>query len=169
MISPTELKPLQSLALTMLLKERRLLLCLPRQEGKTELGVRVHRSIQEDGVRSRQTRQGLFLAKSHAAAKKAAREKFKRLFDKTLYNVNTESVVPKKHDQSAIFIDSVDKDTDRIRGGTNHFVHWSEIAFSRFEHGVTAIDVVDKVIKPSLKETNGYFLGESTTNGKNGF
>lgn len=154
------------MAAAMLFKHRRLALCLPRQKGgKTELGVRLSHSLTSMPT----TSSSLFLAKSRPAAKKAVREKFLRLFNQKQFSVNTEMVYLKKHPTSAIFIDSVDKDPDRIRGGTYWYVHWSEVAFSKFEHGATVKDVFDKVINPALSETNGYGLLESTNNGKNGW
>jgi hypothetical protein len=47
---------------------------LPRQEGKTEIGIRMIRDVMDtDGMR-----QCMFLAKSKKSAQKAAREKFNR-------------------------------------------------------------------------------------------
>ena len=160
------MRPLQALAAAQLFKHRRLALCLPRQKGgKTELGVR----LAHDLVSRPTTTSALFLAKSHRAAKKAVREKYLRLFDPKVFSVNNELIYLKKHPTSANFIDSVDKDPDKIRGGTYHYVHWSEVAFSQFEHGATVKDVFDKIINPALSETDGYCLLESTNNGKNGW
>jgi hypothetical protein len=160
-----ELRPIQAMAASLLFKKRRLMLCLPRQEGKTELGVRLMRDLLGRPV----TSSSLFLAKSKAAAKKAVREKFLRLFDPGSFAVNTELVYNKAWKTAQCFIDSVDKDPDRIRGGTQNFVHWSEIAFSRIEGDYTVMDVYDRVIQPMFRKTNGYALLESTNNGKNGW
>lgn len=165
MIDFQTLKPVQCLAASVFFKKRRLLLCLPRQEGKTELGVRLVHNL----ISTPTTRQALFLAKSHPAAKKAVREKHLRIFDPKLFAVNTELVYNRKHPTACCFIDSVDKDPDRIRGGTYQLIHWSEVAFSRFENGVTTQDVLDKVIKPTLRKTDGYVILESTNNGLNGW
>lgn len=154
------------MAASILFRKRRLMLCLPRQVGgKTELGIRVL----EDLTARPFTSSALFLAKSKSAGKKIAREKFMRLFDPKIFEVNTELAYLKKCPTSAVFMDSVDKDPDRIRGGTYAAIHWSEVAFSKFDQGVTVHDVWSKIIKPTTDETDGYTLLESTNNGKNGW
>lgn len=160
-----DLRPVQALAAGMFYQHRRLLCCLPRQEGKTELGVRLLHDI----TRRPWTSSALFLAKDKKSGKKATREKFGRIFDKTAFSVNTEHVYLKKHPSSQIFMDSVDKDPDRIRGGTYGMIHWSEVAFSKIEKGETIISVFDKIVAPTLSKTNGYVFMESTNNGKNGW
>jgi hypothetical protein len=160
-----ELKPLQTLAAAQFFKHKRLLLALPRQEGKTELGVRLLRDVTARDF----TSSSLFLAKDRKAGKKATREKFMRLFPSKEFCVNTEQVYLKKHPTSAIFMDSVDKDPERLRGGTYSLIHWSEIAFSKLELGCTIIDIVEKILKWTQRKTSGYFLGESTMNGSNGW
>lgn len=160
-----DLKPIQSLVANFFFKKRRVLLALPRQEGKTELGVRILHDITKRPF----TSSSLFLAKDKKSGKKATREKFERIFDKRLFNVNTEHVTLKEHPTSIIFMDSVDKDPDRIRGGTYSMIHWSEVAFSKIEKGETIMSVYDKVVKPTMSKTNGYALLESTNNGKNGW
>lgn len=159
------LKPVQSMAANLLFKHRRLLLTLPRQEGKTELGVRMLHDVTEEP----RTTSSLFLAKDKKAGKKATREKFERIFDKSVFEVNTEIVYLKKLKTSVIFMDSVDKDPDRIRGGTYSMIHWSEVAFSKLEKGVTLHMIYDKIVKPTMSKTRGYALLESTNNGKNGW
>jgi hypothetical protein len=148
-----------------LLKYRRVCLMLPRQEGKTEVGIRINRQILDTTT----MRQTLFLAKSKRSAQKAAREKFHRLFEPSLFKVNTESVIKKSNPRAIGIIESVDKDPDRLRGGTNHYIHWSEVAFSELEKGNTVFDVVTKILMPTLRTTNGFFLAESTPNGENGW
>ena len=165
MLDFRSLKPIQCLAASVLMRERRLMLILPRQEGKTELGVRAIRSVLEPHVH----RSALFLAKSKTAGQKATREKFARIFDDQTYQVNTAVVYRKDTASSVCYMDSVDKDPDRIRGGTYHFIHWSEVAFSKLEHGVSCQQIFEKVIQPTLRTTKGYVLLESTTNGKNGW
>jgi hypothetical protein len=161
-----DLRPIQALAGAQLLRKRRLLLSLPRQKGgKTELGVR----LGEDLLRMPTTKSSLFLAKDKKSGKKATREKFARVYDPRLFTVNTEHVFLKKHPSSILYMDSVDKDPDRIRGGTYAYIHWSEVAFSKIEKGETIISVFDKVVQPTLVETNGFCLLESTNNGKNGW
>ncbi len=165
MLNLKQLKPVQSLAASLFLRCRKLMLVLPRQEGKTELGVRIARELHN----TPETRTTLFLAKSKVAGKKAVREKFSRLFDQETFAVNTEIVYRKDCVTSNVFMDSVDKDPDRIRGGTYHYVHWSEVAFSKLDHGVTINDVYQKIIAPATRKANGYVLLESTMNGKNGW
>ena len=164
-ISCHELKPLQALAAAQLFKTRRLMLILPRQEGKTELGVRLAHDLTVRPF----TSSSLFLAKSHGSLKKMAREKFLRIFSEKLFQINTELVYLKDCKTSQIFLESVDKDPDRMRGGTYSFIHWAEVAFSKFELGFGVMDVWGKVIAPTLKETDGFTLLESTNNGKNGW
>lgn len=159
------LYPIQALVVATLMKHRKLLLMLPRQEGKTEVGIRIMRDLLD----TNQTRQALFLAKSKKSAQKASREKFARLFEPELFKVNTETIINKRNKNAIAFIESVDKDPDRIRGGTNHYIHWSEVAFSKLEHGVTVMDVVSKVLLPTFRKTNGFGLLESTPNGENGW
>lgn len=166
MLDLTTLRPVQALAASVFFKQKRLLLCLPRQYGgKTELGVRLNHDI----TRRAFTSSSLFLAKDKKSGKKATREKFKRVFDEKEFHVNTENVYLKEHPTSIIFMDSVDKDPDRIRGGTYSFIHWSEVAFSKIEKGESIISVFDKVIQPTLSQTDGYVFMESTNNGKNGW
>jgi hypothetical protein len=147
------------------MRERRLLVMLPRQEGKTEIGIRILRSMLD----TNETRQCMFLAKSKRSAQKASKEKFKRLFEPNLFKVNTECIINKRNETALCYIESVDKDPDRMRGGTFSMIHWSEVAFSRFEHGVTAQDVVNKILMPTFRKTNGFAYLESTPNGANGW
>lgn len=154
------------MAAALFFKYRRLILVLPRQYGgKTELGCR----LGVDLVGRPTTKSGLFLAKDHPSAKKATREKFLRLADPKLFSVNTQQVYLKRHKTSTLFIGSVDKEPDRLRGGTYAFVHWSEVAFSKIDKGETITGVFDKVVKPTLSLQDGYCLLESTLNGKNEF
>lgn len=160
------LRPLQAMAAAQLFKHRRLMLSLPRQKGgKTELGVR----ISHDLVGRPFPSSALFLAKDKKSGKKATAEKYKRLFDPKLFEVNTEQVYLKSMPSSVLYMDSVDKDPDRMRGGTYSWIHWSEVAFSKIEKGETIVSVFDKIIQPTLSETNGFVLLESTNNGKNGW
>jgi hypothetical protein len=146
-------------------RHKRLLCSLPRQEGKTELGVR----FLHDVTKRPFTSSSLFLAKDQPSGKKATREKFMRLFDQKKFMVNTEQVYLRNHPTSVIYMASVDKDPDRLRGGTYACIHWSEVAFSKLEKQETIIGVYDKVIKPTIRKTGGYVFLESTNNGKNGW
>lgn len=139
---------------------------LPRQYGgKTELGVRLLHDITARPFPS----SSLFLAKDTRSGKRATREKFMRVFDKSLFSVNTEQIYLKKCPTSSIFMASIDKDPDRARGGTYGMIHWSEVAFSKIDHGETITGVFDKVINPTLSQRDGYCFLESTNNGKNGW
>lgn len=154
------------MAASLFFKHRRMIMVGPRQYfGKTELGCR----LGVDFVSRPYTKSGLFLAKDHPSAKKATREKFIRLADPGIYSVNTQQVFLKKHKTSTLFIGSVDKEPDRLRGGTYGYVHWSEVAFSKIEKGETITGIFDKVVKPTLSLQDGYVLLETTLNGKNEF
>ena len=165
-LSPGKLRPVQSMVASLFFKHKRLMLSLPRQfGGKTELGVRIAYDITSKPF----TSSTLFLAKDKKSGKKATREKFQRIFEKSLFEVNTEQVYLKKCPSSVIWMDSVDKDPDRIRGGTHSYIHWSEVAFSKIEKGETIQGTFEKVIDPTTSQTDGYCLLESTNNGKNGW
>jgi len=164
-ISHLALKPVQSLALSVLLQNKRLMLMLPRQEGKTELGVRMIRSILDPG----ETRACMFLAKDKNSAKRMASEKFQRLFPSGEFFVNTFKTSSRRNPSACCWMESVDKDPDRIRGGTFFFIHWAEVAFSKLELGVKVQDVFDRVIQPTLRTTGGFAFLESTANGRNGW
>lgn len=166
MLDLTQLRPLQAMAANIFFQHKRLLLSLPRQfGGKTEIGVRLTRDL----LASSDPRQAIFLAKDKKSAKRAVREKHIRIFDTKEFKVNTELVQNRSTPSAVCFIESVDKDPDRIRGGTFGFVHWSEVAFSKIEHGHTIQDVFDKVVQPALRLADGYILLESTPNGHNGW
>lgn len=166
MIDYLSLNPLQSLVAGLFFKHRHLMLMLPRQEGKTELGVRIMHDLIKD---PREFRNGLFLAKSKDAGKKATREKMSRIFAEEHFRVNTLQIT-NRHNQNAVcYMDSVDKQPSKLRGGSYHFVHWSEVAFSEFDHGVTCDHVYNTVLQPTQRATNGYSLLETTSNGKNGW
>lgn len=165
MLDFDELKPVQALAASVFYRHKRLLLALPRQEGKTELGVRILRDITVRPFAS----SSLFLAKDSDSGKRATREKFQRLYDKKIFEVNTEQVYLKENPSSVIFMGSVDKEPARLRGGTYDVVHWSEVAFSKIEKGETITGVFDKIVQPTLRKSEGYAFLESTMNGKNGW
>jgi len=160
------LRPIQALAASLFFKHKKLMLNLPRQYGgKTELGVR----LQEDLCFRGGSSTGLFVAKNSAARKKATREKFLRIFDPKIFAVNTELIYNKKNQASQIFMASIDKDPSAQRGGTVNLLHWSEVAFSKMDHGETIPDVWQMVLNPMLSQTDGYALLESTNNGNNGW
>jgi hypothetical protein len=150
----------------MFFEHKRLILILPRQYGgKTEIGCRFGIDLTSRPF----TKSSLFLAKDHPSAKKATREKYIRMCDPKVFSVNTAQVYLKKHPTSTLYIGSVDKEPDKLRGGTYAYVHWSEVAFSKIERGETIMGVYDKVVQPTLEMTDGYVLLETTLNGKNGF
>jgi hypothetical protein len=154
------------MAAALLFKKRRLMLVLPRQfGGKTELGVQ----LGEDWMCRPKARSGIFLAKDKKSGKRATREKFMRVFDRKIYEVNTEHIYKKKNESCIMYMESVDKEPDRIRGGTYDWLHWSEVAFSKIEKGETILTVFDKIVKPTLELRDGYSLLETTLNGKNEF
>lgn len=154
------------MAASLFFKHRRLIVVGPRQYfGKTELGCR----LDVDLISMPTTKSALFLAKDHPSAKKATREKFLRLANEKIFNVNTQQVNLKKHPTSTLFIGSVDKEPDRLRGGSYAMVHWSEVAFSKIEKGESITGVFDKIVKPTLSLQDGYVLLETTLNGKNEF
>jgi len=155
------------MAAALFFKHKRLLLVLPRQYGgKTELGCQIGVDYISHASTSKPA---IFLAKDRKSAKKATREKYERLAPKEIYSVNTEQVYNKRNRPATLYIESVDKDPDRIRGGTYGFVHWSEAAFAKIEKGETIISVFDKVVQPTLSLLDGYALIETTLNGKNEF
>lgn len=161
----TDLKPIQALVANLFFKKKNLLLMLPRQEGKTELGIR----LIHDLINSDKTRAALFLSKSKSAGIKATREKFSRIFPENEFKVNTAQVYKKTNPSAICYMDSVDKQPSRLRGGTYKLVHWSEVAFSEFDHGVTIEHVLNTCIRPTMRATNGLSYLESTANGKNGW
>lgn len=161
-----ELRPLQAMAAALFFKHRRLMLVLPRQYGgKTELGCR----LDIDFISRSRTQSALFLAKDHRSAKKATREKFRRLCDPKKFAVNTEQIYLKSNPSSVLEMGSVDKEPDRQRGGTYGLMHWTEVAFSKIEKGETITGVFNKIIKPTLSLRDGYVLMETTLNGGNDF
>lgn len=164
-----ELKPLQAMAAALLFERRKLLLAFPRQEGKTELGVRLGRDVMMRSALAGRPSSSIFLAKDRKSAKKATREKFMRLCPRDIFNVNTEQIYIKKFPTAIQYIESVDKDPDRIRGGTYDYIHWSEVAFSKLELGVTITDIFELILKWTQRKTAGYALLESTMKGRNGW
>lgn len=154
------------MAAAMFFKHRKLMLVLPRQfGGKTELGVR----LGHDMLLNTRGISAIFIAKSTSARRKATREKFIRVYEKEIFSVNTELVYHKKRPTNQLLMASVDKDPGANRGGTMGYIHWSEAAHSKIDHGESILDVWLKVFRPMLSQKDGYALIETTTNGKNGF
>src|SRR3954471_10844932 len=112
MLTLKELMPLQAMAAAQLIRNRRLMLVLPRQfGGKTEFGVRFGHDI----MRDRAPRTGLFLAKDFKSGKRATREKFLRVYGQEDFSVNSDRIVKRSDPRSVVNIASVDKDPDRLR------------------------------------------------------
>lgn len=161
-----DLQPLQAMAAALLFRHRRLMLVLPRQlGGKTEFGVRVGHNL----LQQKKPHTGLFLAKDAKSARRATREKFLRIYPSKEYSVNSDRIIKRTDPTCVLNIASVDKDPDRIRGGTNHYIHWSEVAFAKLDHGETIQGVFGKVIDPTTTIFDAYILLETTLNGQNGF
>lgn len=165
MLSFEALKPLQSLVTGLFFKHKKILVMMPRQEGKTELGVRLLEDITKRPFPSA----SLFLAKDFKSQKKMAAEKLQRIFDKKTFAVNTERVYLLNDPNSYIVMGSVDKDPDRLRGGTYSFIDWAEVAHAKLEKGETIPNFYEKVLMPTQRKTAGYCYFESTPNGHNGW
>lgn len=154
------------MAAAMIFKHRRLMLVLPRQYGgKTELGVRLGEDLMSQPVPST----SLFLAKDHKSGKRATREKHLRVFGTERFSVNSDRIVKRADPRTVMNIASADKDPDRIRGGTYKYIHGSEVAFWKLDHGETIPGVYGKVIDPTTRIFDAFVLLETTLNGKNGF
>lgn len=166
MIQTHQLYEPQAFVCSALNRWRRVLCMLPRQEGKTELGVRFSRQVIGHPEK---VRQALMLAKSRDSLKRMSREKIMRIFDEGEFKADSTKVFNRGNPASTLWLESVDKRPDKIRGGTYHYVHWPEVAFSEFDYGVTAMQIFNLVVGPTLRQTNGYAFLESTANGPNGW
>lgn len=161
-----KLKPVQAMAASFLFKHRKVMVMLPRQEGKTELGVRLIHSMMENVSYS----SSMMIAKDTPSREKMAKEKFERLFSDSKYKVNTKGVTHKdKKNKAFTMLGSVDKEPDRLRGGTWSLKVWSEVAFAKLQGGETIPMFYEKVLAPTARQTNGYEYYESTPNGLNGW
>lgn len=141
-------------------------LMMPRQVGKTHFGIWAIRQT----MLQNKNAQTMFLAKDFPSIKRNTQEKFLKLFDENDFNVTTQGVEhvnkgPKA--RGACFLSGVDKNPHKIRGGTMAFVHWSEVAFSRFEQGQSFKTIHETVVLPTISRTHGYYLLESTPLGTN--
>jgi hypothetical protein len=162
----TDLRPVQAMAANILFNKRSLILVLPRQfGGKTELGCR----LASDLISYPSSKSCLFLAKDRPSARKAAREKFNRLCDPKIFDITTTHIALKENPDSILYFTSVDRDPDRNRGGTYAFIHWTEVAFAKIEKGETMMGVYEKILLPTMSQTKGYCLLETTLKGKNEF
>lgn len=166
MIRAHQLFEPQGFIASALFRHRKVLAMLPRQEGKTELGVRFSREII---AHPSEVRQALMLAKSRDSLKRMSREKILRIFGEEVFKGDTIKVINRLNPASTLWLESVDKRPDKIRGGTYHYIHWPEVAFSEFDFGVTAMQIFNRVVAPTTRQTNGYVFMESTPNGPNGW
>lgn len=154
------------MAANILFNKRSLICVLPRQfGGKTELGCR----LAADLISYPSSKACLFLAKDRPSARKASKEKFNRLCDPSEFKITATHIHLKENPDSIIHFTSVDKDPDRNRGGTYAFIHWTEVAFSKIENGETMMGVYERIILPTMSQTNGYCYLETTLKGKNEF
>lgn len=162
-----ELNAVQLAVLRIMLRVKLVGLMLPRQVGKTHFGVWCIREI----MRQNSNAQTMFLAKDFPSIKRNTQEKFLKLFPEEEFNVTTQGVMhprPSQHEQrGSAFLSGVDKNPHKIRGGTMAFVHWSEVAFSKFEGGQSFQTIHETVVLPTISRTMGYYLLESTPLGSN--
>ena len=161
------LRPLQALVARRFFEKRFLMLMLPRQEGKTELAVRLIRSCMDAGLK--ETRQTTFISKDKESAKRQAREKFLRIFDPKQFIVNTKGATLRQNPSTTCFIQSCDVEPDRMRGGSFHLFAWTEVAFAKFQLGMSHEYVIQAIVRPTTRATHGYGFMESTPNGMNGW
>lgn len=144
-----------------------LALMLPRQVGKTHFGVWCIRET----MRQNTNAQAIFLAKDFPSIKRNTQDKFLKLFPDTEFNVTSQGVGYHSPTQAKFrgmcYLTGVDKNPHKIRGGTMHFIHWSEVAFSQFQKGETFQSIHQTVVLPMISRTFGYYLMESTPFGSN--
>jgi len=140
---------------------------MPRQVGKTHFGVWCIREF----MRQNSNCQTMFLAKDFPSIKRNTQEKFMKLFPDDEFNITTQGVShpnPSQMQQrGSCFLSGVDKNPHKIRGGTMAFVHWSEVAFSKFEGGQSFQTIHETVVLPTVSRTLGYYYMESTPFGSN--
>lgn len=162
-----ELNAAQLAVLKTFLRVKLLALMLPRQVGKTHLGIWMVREV----MRQNTNTQALFLAKDFPSIQRNTQEKFLKLFPEEEFEVSSKGVRhpnPSQHkNRGYCFLSGVDKNPHKIRGGTMGIVHWSEVAFSRFEQGSSFRTVHETVVLPTISRTDGYYLMESTPFGTN--
>ena len=163
-----ELNGAQLVCLKTIARYRLVKLMMPRQIGKTHFGVWLNREI----MRQNTNMSTLFLAKDFPSITRATKEKFAKLFPEDEFRVSTiNGVSHQSRSQSqgrgTGYMSGVDKVPDKLRGGTMGFIHWSEVAFSKFEVGTDFTDVYQQITLPMISRTRGLYLMESTPNGKN--
>ena len=162
-----DLNAAQLAALQTLRKHKLMALMMPRQVGKTHFGVWVNREI----MRQNSNAQTTFLAKDFPSITRATREKFLKLFPSDEFEVSINGVRhpnPTQRSQlGASYFTGVDRAPSKIRGGTFTYFHWSEVAFSQFQGGVSFQEILETVVLPTISRTQGLGLLESTPFGSN--
>ncbi len=140
---------------------------MPRQVGKTHFGIWCIR----EAMRQNTNTQTIFLAKDFPSIVRNTQEKFFKLFPSEEFSVTTAGVKypnpTQKAHRGACYMTGVDKNPHKIRGGTMGFVHWSEVAFSRFEKGESFRSIHQTVVLPMISRTFGFYYMESTPFGSN--
>jgi hypothetical protein len=163
-----ELNGAQLVCLKTISRHRLLKLMMPRQVGKTHFGCWLNREV----MRQNTNVSTLFLAKDFPSITRATKEKFAKLFPEDEFRVSAISGIShlgrnQKGGRGSGYMSGVDKVPDKLRGGTMGLIHWSEVAFSKFEAGTSFEDVYQQITLPMISRTRGLYLMESTPNGKN--
>jgi hypothetical protein len=140
---------------------------MPRQVGKTHFGVWVIREVMREYTNA----QAIFLAKDFPSIKRNTQEKFFKLFPEPEFSVTTAGVSypnpSQKSHRGACYLTGVDKNPHKIRGGTMGVIHWSEVAFSRFQQGESFRSIHQTIVLPMRSRTFGYYMMETTPCGSN--
>lgn len=163
-----ELNGAQLVSLKTIAKYRLVKLMMPRQVGKTHFGCWLNREV----MRQNTNLSTLFLAKDFPSITRATKEKFAKLFPEDEFRVSAISGIShvgrgQHQGRGSGYMSGVDKVPDKLRGGTMGFIHWSEVAFAKFEAGTDFTDVYQQITLPMVSRTRGLYLMESTPNGKN--
>jgi len=162
-----ELNAVQLAALHRLLRVKLFACMMPRQVGKTHLGIWMIRQVMRQDTNA----MSMFLAKDYPSIQRNTQDKFLKLFPGEEFNVNSRGVShhnPSQESQrGACYLSGVDKNPHKIRGGTMSLVHWSEVAFSQFQKGESFKTIHQTVVLPMISRTDGYYFMESTPHGSN--
>lgn len=164
----SELNGAQLVSLKTIAEVRLLAVMAPRQVGKTHFGVWLNREV----MRQNTNISTLFLAKDFPSITRATKEKFQKLFPEDVFTVSAINGIGHRSrgqhmGRGTGFVSGVDKVPDKLRGGTMGLVHWSEVAFSKFETGTNFQDVYQQITLPMIIKRRGLYYMESTPNGKN--
>lgn len=163
-----ELNAVQLAALQAMYHKHKLLaVMMPRQVGKTHFGIWCIREL----MRQNTNAQCIFLAKDFPSITRNTQDKFLKLFPPQEFSVTTHGVKfhnpTQETNRGMCYMTGVDKNPHKIRGGTMSLVHWSEVAFSKFEKGESFKTVHQTVTLPMISRTFGYYFMESTPHGSN--